>query len=154
MSNTLEQDRDQRLRDPITLAIAVILDRIRTLPKDDRDDMYELTKTLFAAETEEERQSAGDAMLEILEQSPMAVAPMGLPDDPQHSKTWVSFVSGRIREAREAAGMTQMELAEKAGLPQSHISRLENGKHSPSFATLEKIAVALNVPVSEFDPSA
>ena len=50
--------------------------------------------------------------------------------------------------------VTQEQLAAKAGLPQSHISRLEGAKHSPSRATLEKIAAALEVPLSCLDPSA
>ena len=30
---------------------------------------------------------------------------------------------------------------------------LENGQHSPSHATVEKLAGALNVPISELDPA-
>lgn len=59
-----------------------------------------------------------------------------------------------IREAREAAGLTQAELSQQSGLPQSHISRLEQGKHSPTARTLEKIATALKLHHSHFDPSA
>ncbi|OHB75234.1 MAG: hypothetical protein A2W31_11590 [Planctomycetes bacterium RBG_16_64_10] len=66
----------------------------------------------------------------------------------------MAFVSAKIRDCRKAAGLTQQQLEEKTGLPQSHISRLENGEHSPSHATLEKIAKALNMPVTMFDPCA
>lgn len=38
-----------------------------------------------------------------------------------------------VREARRRAGLTQRELAEKAGTTQSAIARLENGHTSPSF---------------------
>ena len=69
-------------------------------------------------------------------------------------QNWLDYVSKRIRELREKAGWTQEDLAQKTGLPQSHISRLENGKHSPAHATLEKIAAALGVGVGEIDPSA
>jgi transcriptional regulator with XRE-family HTH domain len=66
---------------------------------------------------------------------------------------WMGFVSNRIRHYREQANLTQQELADKAGLRQSHISRLEQGLHSPSSLTLEKIAAALGVSISELDPS-
>jgi len=66
---------------------------------------------------------------------------------------WIDYVSDKIRAYRKTAGLTQEELAEKSGLPQSHISRLESGKHSPSRLTLEKLGAALGVSVREFDPS-
>ena len=48
--------------------------------------------------------------------------------------------------ARQKAGLTQEELAEKMGTTKSAVSRLEaslrNEKHSPSFATLKRYANA------------
>src|SRR5262249_30846685 len=105
----------------------------------------------------EEYDSIGDTMLEILEQSPVGVTRFDLAVDPAPGpglRRWIDFVSERIRGFRTEAGLTQTQLAEKSGLPQSHISRLENGQHSPSRATLERIAAALGRPVSDFDPSA
>jgi DNA-binding XRE family transcriptional regulator len=93
----------------------------------------------------------------MLAQAPVKLTRLSLSDDATPSnrlQRGLDFVSKRIKELRMRAGLTQIELAEKAGLPQSHISRLESGKHSPSRVTLEKIAAALDVPVSEFDPSA
>ncbi len=63
---------------------------------------------------------------------------------------WTAYVSQRIREARERAGLTQEQLSVQSGLPQSHISRLEQGKHSPTAKTLEKIATALKLPHFSF----
>lgn len=51
-----------------------------------------------------------------------------------------------IREmikARREAGLTQKELAERTGLQQSNISRIENGNGNPSLETLNKIAQSL-----------
>jgi DNA-binding XRE family transcriptional regulator len=97
------------------------------------------------------------AMREILARKPIRARPLdetlaGLEPGPR-LREWIDFISGRIRACREEAGFTQTELAEKSGLPQSHISRLEGGKHSPSRHTVEKIAAALGRPVSDFDPS-
>lgn len=45
--------------------------------------------------------------------------------------------------ARIAAGMTQKDLAEKSGIRQSNISRIENGSCVPTIATLRTLAQAL-----------
>lgn len=42
--------------------------------------------------------------------------------------------------ARIEAGMTQKELAEKTGIRQSNLSRIENGTSSPTVSTLARIA--------------
>jgi transcriptional regulator with XRE-family HTH domain len=51
--------------------------------------------------------------------------------------------AAQIREAREAAGLTQLELAEKAHLTQATISRIEAGTIVPRLDTLQRIADAL-----------
>ena len=40
-------------------------------------------------------------------------------------------------------GMTQGELAEQCGLAQSHIARIEAGRYSVGFDTLQQIAEAM-----------
>jgi transcriptional regulator with XRE-family HTH domain len=50
----------------------------------------------------------------------------------------------RLREAREARGMTQAELAGRAVIASVHVSHFETGvKPAPSAATLVKLAGAL-----------
>ncbi len=51
-----------------------------------------------------------------------------------------------LRHAREAAGLTQADLAQRAGLTQITVSNIETGKTMPSRSTQEKIARALNDP--------
>jgi len=46
-----------------------------------------------------------------------------------------AIISTRIEKK-----MTQKELAEKTGIRQSNISRIENGNCSPTVATLQQIA--------------
>ena len=48
-----------------------------------------------------------------------------------------------IVEARLEEGLTQKELAERSGLKQSNLCRLENGNSNPSIETLEKVARGL-----------
>ncbi len=47
-------------------------------------------------------------------------------------------------ELRIKENLTQDELAKRIGIPKSNISRFENGKHSPTIATLTKFAAGLN----------
>ena len=48
-----------------------------------------------------------------------------------------------IVNARTSQNMTQKELAEKTGIRQSNISRIENGSASPTIDTLARIAAGL-----------
>lgn len=50
-----------------------------------------------------------------------------------------------LRDYRLTAGLTQVELAEKADIRVATISSLENGKSQPHSATLNKLASALNI---------
>lgn len=50
--------------------------------------------------------------------------------------------------ARITAGMTQKELAEKSGIRQSNISRIENGSCVPTLPTLMALAKALGKKLS------
>ena len=56
----------------------------------------------------------------------------------------------RIAELRKNMGMKVSELASKAKLSPSQISRIEHHKVSPPISTLSKIADALGVNVSDF----
>lgn len=139
---------------PFALAVAVLRERIRELPKADRDDLYSLMPDLLGDDPVAQR-SAQMAIDEIMNQHSGRVLPASVAEGHGDDlDSWLTFVSRRIKEQRTKAGMTQDQLAIKAGLPQSHISRLESMQHSPTAMTLEKIARALNVPASVFDPSA
>jgi len=48
-----------------------------------------------------------------------------------------------ILDIRNAKEITQNQLAIRSGVSQSNISKIENGSHRPSLATLKKIADAL-----------
>lgn len=43
-------------------------------------------------------------------------------------------------DARKNSGMTQKELADKTGIAQSDISKIENGNANPSIRTLQRLA--------------
>ncbi|QYS87095.1 helix-turn-helix transcriptional regulator [Flavobacterium oreochromis] len=54
-----------------------------------------------------------------------------------------------LKKVREAKGLSQKELAGLLDMPQPQYSRIEGGKTDPSFGTINKIANALNVTLSE-----
>lgn len=136
----------------LTMALAVLAERIRQLPKVDKADLREISKLMFTAENLEEELAAKNAFLEIVEQTRGRIIPFAVEEAPDQLRNWTEFVSRQIKTARTEAGMTQAELEAATGLPQSHISRLENQLHSPSSSTLEKIAQATSKPLKFFVP--
>jgi len=58
----------------------------------------------------------------------------------------LSPISLRLREVRKDRKLTQAELAERSGVPQSTISRIEaGGTGSITLANLERLADALGI---------
>ena len=54
----------------------------------------------------------------------------------------------RVRLLRSDRGLTQEQLAERAGISVDFLSLIERGKNSPSFENLEPLADALGVSVA------
>ncbi len=54
-----------------------------------------------------------------------------------------------VRAIREAQGITQRDLATRAGITQAALFRLESGETDPRLSTLRRLARALNVTVAE-----
>lgn len=56
----------------------------------------------------------------------------------------------RIRTARESAGLTIVEVAQRSGYSPGYISQVERDLANPSLGTLKRIASALEVPLPSF----
>jgi transcriptional regulator with XRE-family HTH domain len=56
-------------------------------------------------------------------------------------------IGAAIRAAREAAGLTAIELARLSGVHQPHISRAENGRAEMGIPNLYKLVRALRAPL-------
>lgn len=54
-------------------------------------------------------------------------------------------VGKRIQKYRTQQNLTQDHVAERAGISQKHLSRIEQGYHNPRFDMIIQIAEALNV---------
>ncbi len=56
-------------------------------------------------------------------------------------------------DARKKSGLTQKELADKTGIAQGDISKLENGSANPSLKTLRRLASGMGMRLKlEFVP--
>ncbi|MBR5162394.1 MAG: helix-turn-helix transcriptional regulator [Schwartzia sp.] len=49
--------------------------------------------------------------------------------------------------ARKESGLTQKQLADKTGITQADISRLENGSANPSLRTLQRLAAGMGMSI-------
>ncbi|HMH31191.1 MAG TPA: helix-turn-helix transcriptional regulator [Methylomirabilota bacterium] len=55
----------------------------------------------------------------------------------------------RLKQLRLESGLTQEKLSIATGLSQTYISGVENGIRNPSIKTLDKLAKALGVSISD-----
>ncbi len=60
------------------------------------------------------------------------------------------MIAELLKKARLDAGLTQSELAERTGLKQPNIVRLEKGEHDPGLEMLAKVVKGLGYTVQEF----
>jgi len=61
-----------------------------------------------------------------------------------------ALVGTQVNRLRRAAGVSALELTMRSGVSRSMLSRIENGQVSPSVETLDRLANALDVPLSRF----
>ena len=54
----------------------------------------------------------------------------------------------RLKALREARGLSQAALGERANLTREYINKLEAGQHDPTLGALQRIAKALGVKVT------
>lgn len=52
-----------------------------------------------------------------------------------------------VRLLREYRGLTQAQLAEKAGIARAYLTQIETGKRDGTFKTMRALAEALSVPL-------
>lgn len=63
----------------------------------------------------------------------------------QQADRWQASFGARLRELRLAAGFSQMELAEAAGLHPTYVSSVERGRRNISLVNIHMLARALTV---------
>ena len=61
-------------------------------------------------------------------------------------------VGQRIRFLREEKGMSQLDLSIEADIPKTQVGRVERAENNTSLVTLNRIAMALEVPLQALFP--
>jgi len=65
-----------------------------------------------------------------------------------------TLISKRLKEARQAKGISQKQLGIEAGIDEfsssARVNQYETGKHVPDLQTAEKLAEVLGVPAAFF----
>jgi transcriptional regulator with XRE-family HTH domain len=60
------------------------------------------------------------------------------------TRTAGELLGGHVRELRQKRGLTQNDLAQRLGVPQSRISEIESGTRMPNLVTMLRLAAALD----------
>ena len=63
------------------------------------------------------------------------------------------FLSAHLTQAREEAGLTQLQVAETNLISQSELSKIENGQRRVEFLVLLDLANLYSKPIEFFIPS-
>lgn len=80
----------------------------------------------------------------------MQTLPADLPHDHEAALPISINIGTTIRGYRLQKGMSQGDIEKRTGLLRCYLSRVENGHTVPSLETLQKIARALDLQLSEF----
>lgn len=60
------------------------------------------------------------------------------------------YIAQIIQNARRKEGLKQSELAEKIGISEKHLSKIETGKNYPALDTFLKLLNVLNLTLGDF----
>jgi len=63
--------------------------------------------------------------------------PSGLPAEP-------ASLTAKLKRRRQATGLSQAELARRAGVRPETLNRIERGRTMPDFATIRKLVIAMD----------
>ncbi|ADV83731.1 helix-turn-helix domain protein [Terriglobus saanensis SP1PR4] len=74
----------------------------------------------------------------------LAVVPTALPREDSGLQ-----VASAVRDLRLVRNLSQRQLAGRMGVPRTYISKIENGKAMPTIGSLERLARALQVDISD-----
>ena len=69
----------------------------------------------------------------------------------EQKKSTRDRIGARITVLRKQREWSQGELAQRAGLPRTHISRIETGKYAVTLETVQAIAEAFDMTVDIID---
>lgn len=154
MSVALKPRRSHATPSSMELALQLVRESYTQLSAADRKDFYDLFRELKTTRDEEGIAEIFEALRELLDTRPLQVVALSTEYQApsREIQEWMKVLSSRVKQARQEAKLTQMELAELTGIHQAHLSRIENAQNSPSHKTLAKIAKAVRRKVDYFQP--
>ena len=83
-------------------------------------------------------------------EEPQAPAPQLVANQPAAASAEAGLrVAGQVREIRRARHLSQRQLAGRMQVPRTYISKIENGKAIPTLGSLERLAAALEVDLTQ-----
>ena len=158
--NTVEQKKGSSPFRPAQMrveeaAIALLIERIASLDSDVKDDLVKVFMDVQSCTTPEEQEEIEQTVRELIfpqVYGDLIVGNAGNANGAAKLGKWSERIGECIKRLRKEKNWSQEQLAEASGLPQPHISKLENGQHSPSHKTVVALANALGVKTSELDP--
>ncbi|NRB03439.1 MAG: helix-turn-helix transcriptional regulator [Rhodobacteraceae bacterium] len=74
---------------------------------------------------------------------------MKRPEDTSEKPAIIALVATRVRSARQALGWPRRELSARSGISPRYLAQLEAGEGNISIVLLERVAVALGVPIEQ-----
>ncbi len=121
------------------------------------DKWLELAKVDHQDEDQRETMEAVvEGIVEIVSGADVSTVPSLVDpnsEEVKKAKAWFAKLGTAIRKRRLEKKMTQKALAEKIGLSQGALSRIERGQLAPTHLTVQRIAQALGVKPNDIDPS-
>jgi transcriptional regulator with XRE-family HTH domain len=64
-------------------------------------------------------------------------------------KASIERTAARLRKARLAKKLTQVEVAKKAGISENHYAQIERGEKNPTLSTFSSIIKAIGISSTE-----
>lgn len=66
------------------------------------------------------------------------------------SRVSLEYIGQRLRELRKSKGLSQQDVADRLGIPQSNLSRIENGKQRLNLTVLAGILSIYEMEMDDF----
>jgi len=84
-----------------------------------------------------------------VEEVPAPIEVVAVSESPADNTDAGLRVAAQVKEIRKARHLSQRQLASRMQVPRTYISKIENGKAIPTLGSLERLASALEVDISQ-----
>lgn len=74
-------------------------------------------------------------------------------DRPKQDKQFLTELGVNVRSCRKAAGISQQTLATNIGIERVQVARIERGEVNSGITLIARIALGLDVPISDLAPN-